>query len=162
VDTAAIAGGAADADSALTLNDDQLQEFKAAFNLFAGGGETLDATQLNSILQKFGIKNADGKQMIAEADTNKQGSIDFNQFGAMMAAKIAKSDSEEDLLDAFQKFDWQKRGTIPTGEITEALTKLAKPISTRELQEFLDVTEKDGQVDYRAFIRDMFGSKDYK
>jgi len=135
-----------------------MQEFKAAFNLFAGGGERLDANQLAVILTKFGIK-ADAKQMIGEADTNKEGSIDFNQFASMMANRMAKSDTEEDLLDAFGKFDWQKRGTIPTGEISEALTTLSnKPISTRELQEFLDVCEKDGQVDYRAFLREMFGS----
>jgi len=148
-------------ESTLNLSDEQLQEFKAAFHLFAGGGERLDAQQLSVIVNKFGIK-ADAKQMIAEADTNKEGSIDFAQFGSMMAAKMAKSTSEEDLLDAFGKFDWQKKGSIPTSELSEALQGLAKPIKTAELQEFLDVCEKEGQVDYRAFIKEMFGAKDSK
>jgi len=34
---------------------DQLQEFKAAFGLFAEGKEKLDAGQLDRTLKKFGV-----------------------------------------------------------------------------------------------------------
>jgi len=148
-------------EATLNLSDEQVQEFKAAFNLFAGGGERLDPNQLGVILAKFGIK-ADPKQMISEADTNKEGSIDFNQFASMMANKMAKSDAEEDLLDAFCKFDWQKKGTIASKELQDALLTLAKPISSTELKEFLNVCEKEDNgtlvVDYKAFLREMYGS----
>lgn len=89
-------------EATLNLTDEQMQEFKAAFNLFAGGGEKLDANQLTVILTKFGMCilmrtrvtlsgiKADAKQMISEADTNKEGSIDFNQFASMMASRMAK------------------------------------------------------------------------
>jgi len=110
-------------------------------------------------LKKFGVKG-DAKAMIKEADVNNEGSIDFLSFSAMMSKKMANSDSEADIRDAFQKFDWRKSGDISTKEITEALTNLGKPLTTRELQEFLQVCEKEGGVvKYNEFITSMFGAK---
>ena len=135
------------------------QELKAAFSLFSEGKEKLDAAQLDKTLKKFGVKG-DAKAMIKEADTNNEGAIDFLSFSAMMAKKMANSDSEEDIRDAFLKFDWKKSGDVNAKELTDALTNLAKPLTTRELQEFLNVCEKEGGVvKYNEFITQMFGQK---
>jgi len=142
-----------------SASSDIQQELKAAFSLFSEGKEKLDSAQLDKTLKKFGVKG-DAKAMIKEADTNNEGSIDFLSFSAMMAKKMASSDSEEEIRDAFQKFDWRKSGEINSKEITEALTNLGKPLTTRELQEFLSVCEKEGGVvKYNEFITQMFGAK---
>eukprot|EP01128_Nolandella_sp_AFSM9_P001138 TRINITY_DN11248_c0_g1_i1.p2 TRINITY_DN11248_c0_g1~~TRINITY_DN11248_c0_g1_i1.p2 ORF type:complete len:160 (+),score=60.15 TRINITY_DN11248_c0_g1_i1:45-482(+) len=139
------------------LTNDQINEFKAAFGLFSDGSETLNASQLDKTLKKFGIKGANANKMIKEAKAGD--SIDFIAFSEMMAAKMSASDSEADLRDAFQKFDWRATGQIATKELTEALQNLSKPIATRELQSFLQICEKDGVVNYNEFITAMHGSK---
>jgi len=141
-------------------SSDIQQELKAAFSLFSEGKEKLDSATLDKTLKKFGVKG-DAKAMIKEADVNNEGAIDFLSFSAMMAKKMANSDSEQEIREAFQKFDWRKSGDINAKEISDALTNLgSKPLTTRELQEFLGVCEKEGGVvKYNEFITQMFGSK---
>lgn len=98
--------------------------------MFANGKETLDAGQLDQTLKKFGVKG-DAKAMIAEAGAGA--AIDFLAFQALMAKKMAMSDSEDDIRDAFLKFDWKKSGEINSKELSEALTNLGKPLTTREV-----------------------------
>eukprot|EP01125_Pyxidicula_operculata_P022294 TRINITY_DN9031_c0_g1_i1.p1 TRINITY_DN9031_c0_g1~~TRINITY_DN9031_c0_g1_i1.p1 ORF type:complete len:162 (+),score=39.87 TRINITY_DN9031_c0_g1_i1:47-532(+) len=153
-------GGMEREATSVDLGSEQMEEFRAAFNLFSGGQPKLTAAQLKNTLSKFNIRDARAEDMIKEADASGEGAIDFLAFSQMMSRKMAKSDTEEDLLDAFLKFDWRKTGMIPAAELSEALTNLGKPLSTRDLQEFMTVCEKDGQVHYNLFIKEMFGSKE--
>eukprot|EP01124_Arcella_intermedia_P036994 TRINITY_DN980_c0_g1_i1.p1 TRINITY_DN980_c0_g1~~TRINITY_DN980_c0_g1_i1.p1 ORF type:complete len:198 (+),score=37.88 TRINITY_DN980_c0_g1_i1:80-595(+) len=145
--------------SSADLDSEKLQEYKAAFNLFSGGQDRLDAAQLKTIIQKFGVKEANAEAMIKEGDTKNAGYLDVTDFITMMSKKMAKADSEDDLVFAFQKFDWRKTFTIPTNELSEALTNLGKPLNARELQTLLDVCEKDGQAHYQLFVRALFGEE---
>jgi len=97
--------------------------------------------------------------MIKEGDSKGAGYLDVNDFITMMAKKMAKADSEEDLTFAFQKFDWRKTYTIPTPELTEALTNLGKPLNQKELGEMYNVCEKDGYVHYANFVKVLFGDE---
>jgi len=134
-----------------------MQEFKAAFQMFSGGKEKLNADTLEKALKKFGIKGGDARAMIKEADTNNEGEIDFLAFANLMSRKMAEADTEADLRDAFEKFDWRRTGEIPAKELSEALTNLGKPISTRELQEFMNFTQQGELVYYNKFINDLYG-----
>eukprot|EP01123_Difflugia_compressa_P008815 TRINITY_DN2751_c0_g1_i1.p1 TRINITY_DN2751_c0_g1~~TRINITY_DN2751_c0_g1_i1.p1 ORF type:complete len:171 (-),score=37.11 TRINITY_DN2751_c0_g1_i1:84-596(-) len=143
--------------SSSDVDSQKIQEYKAAFNLFSGGQDKLDAAQLKSILSKFGIKDASAEQMIKEGDTKGAGYLDVTDFITMMTKKMAKADSEDDLTLAFQKFDWRKTFTIPTPELSEALTNLGKPLNSKELSAMLDVCEKEGSVHYALFVKALFG-----
>jgi len=68
-----------------------------------------------------------------------------------------QSDPESDVRDAFEKFDWRRTGEINSKELSEALTNLGKPITTRELQEFLNVTQNGDLVMYNKFINELYG-----
>jgi len=146
--------------SSVKLGDDQMQEFKAAFQMFTGGKETLNAENLEKALKKFGVKNANAQAMIKEADNNNEGQIDFLAFANLMSRKMAEADSESDVRDAFQKFDWRRTGEIPAKELSDALQNLGKPISTRELQEFMNFTLQGEMVQYNKFINDLYGKED--
>jgi len=145
--------------SSTDMDTARLQEYKAAFNLFSNGNEKLDANQLDGFLQKFNIRDSNAEQMIKEGDGKGSGYIDVTDFITMMSKKMAKADSEEDLIDAFQKFDWRKTYLIPSGELHEALTSLgAKPLNPREWQTFQDLCEKDnGQIHYAVFVKALLG-----
>jgi len=148
--------GVAREQTSVKLGDDQMQEFKAAFQLFSGGKETLNVENLDKSLKKFGIKNANAKDMIKEADSNNEGQIDFLAFANLMSRKMAESDTEDDLRDAFEKFDWGRKGEIMAKELGEALTNLGKPITTRELQEFLNLTQNGDVILYNKFINELY------
>jgi len=146
--------------SSVELNDDQMQELQALFNLFTGGKPKLDRDTLKNALGKFNIRDARVEEMLKEADPNNDGSIDFMSFSQMMSRKMAKSVSEDDMRSAFRKFDWKKSGYIPSTEFAESLTNLGKPpLTARELQELFAVCEKDGQVHYELFLKHMFGKE---
>lgn len=111
--------------------------------------------------------------MIKEADTTGEGSIDFMGFSNLMSRKFAQvalmlnfdsmtysqSDSEADLRDAFEKYDWGRSGFINANELVADLTNLGKPISTREVQEFLAVCKEGDNVNYNKFLEVMYGKK---
>jgi len=97
--------------------------------------------------------------MLKEAG-NSDGQLDFLSFSQLMARKMAKSVSEDDMRNAFRKFDWKKAGIIPTVELSEALKNLGKnPFTARELQEFLTACGTDtNNVQYELFLKNMFGT----
>jgi len=147
--------------SSVELSDDQMQELQALFDLLTGGKPKLDRDTLKNALGKFNIRDARVEEMLKEADPNNEGSIDFMSFSQLMSRKMAKSVSEDDMRDAFRKFDWKKTGSIPTVEFAEALTNIGKPpLTARELQEVLAVCEKDGHVHYETFLKVMFSKEE--
>ena len=144
--------------SSTDLDATRLQEYKAAFNLFSEGQDKLDANQLRTFLSKFNIRDANPEAMIKEGDTKGSGYMDVTDFITLMSKKMAKADSEDDLIVAFQKFDWRKTYLIPSGELHEALTNLGKPLNPKEWQVFQDICEKDnGQIHYALFVKALLG-----
>jgi len=138
-----------------------MQELQAMFNLFTGGKPKLDRETLKNALSKFNIRDARVEEMLKEADPNNDGSIDFMSFSQLMSRKMAKSVSEDDMRDAFRKFDWKRSGYIVTAEFADALTTLGKPpLTARELQEVLAACEKSGQVNYELFLKVMFSKEE--
>jgi calmodulin len=149
--------------SSTDLDANRLQQYKAAFNLFSDGQDKLDANQLRNFLVKFGIRDAKAEDMIKEGDTKGSGFIDVTDFITLMSKKMVKADAEEDLKDAFQKFDWRKTYLIPSAELHEALTNLGKPLSIKEWSTFQDICERDnGQIHYSLFIEALVGENQKK
>jgi len=110
-------------------------------------------------MTKLGLKEGSAEAMIKEGDTKGSGYLDVTDFITMMTRKMSRADSEDDLVFAFQKFDWSKAYTIPTGELTEALTNLGKPLNQKELQALYELCEKDGQIHYISFVKALFGEE---
>jgi len=146
--------------STADLNDDQMAELQALFNLLSGGKPKLDRETLKNNLSKYSIPGR-VEDMLKEAG-NSDGSIDFLSFSQLMARKMAKSVSEEDMRKAFRTFDWKKSGVVNTGEISDAFTNFGKPpFTARELQEFLAACGSDpNSANYETFLKNMFGKED--
>jgi len=130
--------------------------------LISGGKPRLDKDTLKNALSKYSVSGR-VEDMLKEAGTD--GGIDFLSFSQLMARKMAKSVNEEDMRNAFRKFDWKKLGTIPTSELSEAMTNIGKqPFTARELQEFLASCGSDSttNVNYETFLKNMFGKEEEK
>merc|ERR1712146_402716 len=84
--------------------NDQIGEFKEAFNMFAKGSDKIDKETLKSAMRELGLKPTDEEvtQMIKDADSTGSGKVGFNEFYSMMTEKMSQIDSPADLRTAFE------------------------------------------------------------
>jgi calcium-binding protein CML len=86
-DLAATGGGGGDHDAALGKEDEEMRE---AFRVFDEDGDGyISAAELQAVLTRMGMPEAGClarvRDMIAAADRNSDGRVDFDEFKAMMA-----------------------------------------------------------------------------
>ena len=70
------------------LTEEQIAEYKEAFALFDKDGDgTVSAKELGTVMRSFGANPTDAElhRMIAEVDTDENGTMDFPEFFTMMA-----------------------------------------------------------------------------
>jgi len=149
-------------ESQTTLNEDQVEELKLAFDLFdEGGSGALTKSDLKAVCDKFGIKAGPKEidDMFKEADVTGSGKIGFPEFMSMMARRMKQTDTEEELNEAFRVFDPYNEGSIPEKELANALSTAGDKLSKEELDEFLRVCVVDGHVQYKTFVNMLYASK---
>merc|ERR1711903_383750 len=85
------------------LTEDQVAEIKEAFDLFdTDGSGSIDTNELKVAMKALGM----------DAKSDGDGTIDFDEFLAMMTARKQGEDTREDLLKVFKLFDDDKTGTV--------------------------------------------------
>eukprot|EP01121_Diplochlamys_sp_Union-15-3_P007758 TRINITY_DN199_c0_g1_i3.p1 TRINITY_DN199_c0_g1~~TRINITY_DN199_c0_g1_i3.p1 ORF type:complete len:201 (-),score=58.60 TRINITY_DN199_c0_g1_i3:57-602(-) len=152
----------ADDDGDNSPTADQVSWFKAVFDLFAGNKNYMEKDDLKTALKQFNMRTNETmiEQMFKEADVTNSGKVQFSEFMSMMNSRMNKTDSEDQVLAAFRVFDTSDgAGQIDLPVLAHALTTLGDPLSENELNEMLQVCEKDGIVYYKEFINTMFGAK---
>lgn len=80
---------------------------------------TITTKELGTVMRSLGQNptEAELREMIAEVDADKNGTIDFPEFLSLMARKMKDSDSEEELREAFKVFDKDGNGFISAAEV---------------------------------------------
>lgn len=125
-------------------------------------------------MKGLGLNPSDSElhDLIAEADVNKDGSIDFNglyprlgflglapqlticvEFLNMMARTVKEVDNEEELKNAFKVFDKDGSGTISAIELRAVLQHLGENLTDDDLDEMLKMADKngDGNIDCKYY-----------
>jgi centrin-1 len=143
-----------------TLTEEQKQEIREAFDLFdTDGSGAIDAKELKVAMRALGFdpKKDEVKKMIADVDTDGFGTIGFDDFMALMTAKMAERDPREEILKAFRLFDDDETGKITFKNLKRVAKELGEQISDAELQEMIDEADRDGdgEVDEEEFFRIM-------
>ncbi|KAF8201192.1 putative calmodulin [Mycena galopus ATCC 62051] len=142
------------------LSPEQISEFKEAFALFDKDGDgTITTVELGTVMRSLGQNPTEGElqDMINEVDADGNGTIDFNEFLAMMAKKFQDTDSEEEIRQAFAVFDKDGNGTISVTELQQVMRSLGEKLSDREVEEMIreaDV-DGDGEINYDEFLTMM-------
>ncbi len=72
--------------------------------------------------------------MIADIDKDGSGTIDFDDFLAMMTTKMGERDSKEEILKAFKLFDDDETGKISFKNLKRAAKELGENMTDEELQ----------------------------
>ncbi|VAH92819.1 neo-calmodulin-like [Triticum urartu] len=145
------------------LSKEQIDEFRAAFNLFDKDGDgTITTKELGTVMRSLGQRPSEEelREMIAEVDTDGNGVVDFSEFLTLLDRKMRGA--EDELREAFRVFDQDKDGFISLDEFRHVMVKLGERLSDEELAEMLREADLDGdgQINYSEFARVMMAKMD--
>ena len=85
---------------------------------------------------------------------DKEETVEFPDFLAMMTKKMKNKDSEHDLREAFQVLDEKGTGFVKTSELTDLLVNVMGESEDEVKAMFKEVdANKTGMVNYDDFIR---------
>ncbi|KAJ3740031.1 calmodulin-like protein [Lentinula detonsa] len=135
-----------------------------AFSLFdkgkLNGDGTITTLELGTVMRSLGQNPTDAElqDMINEVDVDGNGTIDFNEFLAMMEKKFKDTDSEEEIRQAFQVFDKDGNGTISAKELKAVMESLGEKLSDQEVDAMIVEADEDGDgsINYKgSFIASL-------
>ena len=86
----------------------------------------------------FEPKKEEIRKMIADADRDGSGVIDFPEFLDMMTQKMAERDPREEMLKAFRLFDDDETGKISFKNLKRVAKELGENMTDEELQEMIN------------------------
>eukprot|EP00276_Gloeochaete_wittrockiana_P016964 CAMPEP_0184361186 /NCGR_PEP_ID=MMETSP1089-20130417/128935_1 /TAXON_ID=38269 ORGANISM="Gloeochaete wittrockiana, Strain SAG46.84" /NCGR_SAMPLE_ID=MMETSP1089 /ASSEMBLY_ACC=CAM_ASM_000445 /LENGTH=147 /DNA_ID=CAMNT_0026700729 /DNA_START=9 /DNA_END=452 /DNA_ORIENTATION=+ len=138
-----------------TLSQDQIAEFKEAFNNYSGGAETIDKATLGKALRDVGIKKSPEEvQEMIESASDDGRKVSFNEFLTHMTETMNALDDEKELLNAFECFDAGNTGTITHDAFRQVL--LEGKINDKDIRELIKVGDVgEGKLDYGKLIKYM-------
>ena len=89
--------------------------------------------------------DAEVQDMINEVDVDGSGSMEFPEFCVMMVKKMAESDTENEVREAYRVFDKEREGFITRAELRMIFAALPERLSTEEIDEMLEAADEDGK-----------------
>ncbi|CAK5045218.1 unnamed protein product [Meloidogyne enterolobii] len=139
------------------LTEDQVAEFKEAFELFDKDGDgRVTAAELGIVMKSLGHSPTDQElqEMVREIDEDGNGSIELNEFVKMMSRKVKESESEKELREAFQVFDKDNDGFISPFELRFVMQNLGEDLTDFEVKEMIREADLDGdgKVNFNGLI----------
>ncbi|MBA0768455.1 hypothetical protein Gotri_017256 [Gossypium trilobum] len=102
------------------LTQEQIVEFKEAFNFFDKDGDgCITVEELATVIKSLDQNPSEEElqDMINEVDADGNGTIEFSEFLNLMAKKMQETDAEEELKEAFRVFDKDLNGYISASEV---------------------------------------------
>lgn len=144
----------------LNLNDDQVREFKDAFDIFDEDcGGTVTTAELSNVMKALGqdISEDDVSVMISEVDSDGSGEIDFAEFCTLMARQMEKADPEYEYKKAFKIFDKRGDGFIDNAELKHIMLNIGEDMGDGEIAEMIKEADNDGdgKLNYDEFLNIM-------
>ena len=127
------------------LSDREVEKLWEAFKVFdSDGSGVISAEELGQIMQSLGQSpnETDLRDMIKEVDVDFSGSIDFEEFKALMVA--TQGDQESRLKLAFSVFDENGSGQITTDELHSVMSQFG--LTEEELDEIIKEVDHDGDA----------------
>ena len=148
------AAAAAAAPAAEKLPPFVKAELHTAFKLFdLDGSGKIEIHEVKHLVRSLGAAPADASRILQRADKDQDGSIDFDEFTALVRPLYDESSSA--LRRAFELFDADGSGYIDRPELSLMLRKLGFAWQGAHVFEAAD-TDSDGKVSFAEFVA-LFG-----
>jgi calmodulin len=82
------------------------------------------------------------------------GTVDFEEFLALMAKKTKEAEDEQELREAFRVFDKNNRGVIDTADLKIILKALDPDMPDEEIDQIISDIDEDGSgtVDFEGIL----------
>mmetsp|Transcript_22536 Transcript_22536/g.28779 ORF Transcript_22536/g.28779 Transcript_22536/m.28779 type:complete len:178 (-) Transcript_22536:333-866(-) len=141
-----------------TLDEEQMQELKEAFNLFdTDGSGTIDIRELKAAMRALGftVKKAEIREMLSDLSKPEDcTSVDFSEFCELMLDKMNSRDTREEILKIFALFDEEGTGKITFRNLKRVAAELGESLTDDELQEMIDEADRtgDGTINKEEFF----------
>ena len=90
--------------------------------------------------------DAEVQDMINEVDVDGSGAMEFPEFCVMMVKKMAESDTENEVREAYRVFDKDRDGFISRQELRMIFAALPEKLTHQEIEEMLDAADEDGML----------------
>ncbi|KAJ4289904.1 hypothetical protein N0V88_006699 [Collariella sp. IMI 366227] len=127
------------------------------------GTGDITAEELGQVMKELGLNPTAEelrdllRDLVSEADLNKDGVISFDEFLALMSQSVKELDTEQELINAFRVFDKDGSGTISSDELRNVLKSLGENLTDAELDEMIKLADHngDGHIDYHEFANIM-------
>jgi len=135
------------------FDQQQIQEFKEAFTIIDQNRDGfVDATDLRDMWASLGI--VQDEKTCAEMCKVSPGQINFTAFLTFMGEKLADTDPEDVLANAFACFDLENTGVIDKVKMTNSLTQMGDRFTPEEIKLLYEVAPQKGDgVDIKRFIK---------
>uniref|UniRef100_A0A6U5AYY7 EF-hand domain-containing protein n=2 Tax=Hemiselmis TaxID=77924 RepID=A0A6U5AYY7_HEMAN len=124
------------------LTRDQIDHFREAFNVFdSDGSGSIDASELGSCLRALGQNMSDQEleDLIISVDEDRSGSIEFEEFLAMITRKTEAMSCDQEMLRAFEEFDLARSGRISKDDFFGIMCTMGDPLKPAEFERMLAV-----------------------
>ena len=104
--------------------------------------------ELSTVMRSLGQNPTDAEvqDMINEVDVDGSGSMEFPEFCVMMVKKMAESDTENEVREAYRVFDKDRDGYISRSELKMIFAALPERLSQEEIEEMLEAADEDGEI----------------
>jgi len=141
------------------LEDEQIEEYKEAFNEFAKNKGFLKAKDLQALMRHMGTIHTDAETLEMVRECGGIDMVDCNQFLNWMGNRMTENYSTDDLVMAFRAFDKDGNGQISTAELRFVLCCLGDRLDDEAVDAMLTQADHGGSgaVQYQAFVKNMMG-----
>ncbi|KAJ8308903.1 hypothetical protein KUTeg_013777 [Tegillarca granosa] len=133
----------------------EYEDIRQAFETFDLNGDGhITIEELEKAMQIAGANPTKSqlKEMIAEMDTDGNGTIEYPEFLEYMVRYKENPNSNDSLTDAFRILDRDGSGKITSKELKAVMKELGDGLTDEEAEEMIKMADKDGSgdVDYEG------------
>ena len=108
------------------LTEEQLEEFREAFDLFDKDGDgTISTGELKNLLRCFGqaCNDEEAREIIDLYDRGETGSLEFEHMVEIMHTFMEEDDVDEEIMQVYRLFDRDGKG-VGADALSEVMTAL--------------------------------------
>lgn len=118
-----------------------------SFSLFDKDNDgSINAKELGTVMRALGQNPSvtELRAMVDEVDLDGNGVIDFEEFLEMIVKEMNKTDTEEEMREAFKIFDRSGNGFITAKELKHGMVYMGERLSDEEVEEMMREADSDG------------------